>query len=593
MNKNILTTITLLALTSGASNAQVSGFNVGYCQGEMGPFPTNEEFFSNGSVQKQVWTSAAILLPTDKVQSLKGNELREIRAALCSKLNVDSLAVWVSTSLDGPVLTADTIASPTKNWNTITLSQPLAITAETGALYIGMSYHQKSTSKALSVVETPMPGYSLFARYGDGEWTDFSQKYALSLEGLVYGDNLPKYDLTLEAITLPKDYVVDNGTFTFTARVRNNATCTITGFDAICSIEGIDETYSAHCDSTLVYGQVGEATFTIQPTGITGNDPRYRNITITIDNLNEGQDEVMSDNSQTGRFTVTLHSFVRQVLLEEFTTEKCSNCPRVASYVHDALHNDEFAGRLNTTEHHAGYYTDIYTIPADNDWCWFYDNQYAPAIMYDRHTAAGAITPISNPGSKQELYDQIRKRLREPAFVSMKIDAVVDAEAQKIHVTVKGSRAKEDFTAQPARITLVLTETNIVTTGQAGYAGEYTHLNVGRRVSNTWGEVLEWDGDDYTYEYTFGYTKDYKFENIGILAFIHDYDPSDKTKCDVANSAAITSSEFVTPDGITAVNADLTGASACFDLNGRSILTPAQGLSIEMHDGKAVKVWRK
>lgn len=310
-------------------------------------------------------------------------------------------------------------------------------------------------------------------------------------------------------------------------------------------------------------------------------------MTVTIDNLNEGSDEAMSDNTLSGNFNVTLHSFLRNVVLEEFTTEKCSNCPRVAAYVHDALHDPEFAGRLNTVEHHAGYFTDIYTIPADNEWCWFYDNEYAPAIMYDRHTPDGAITPISNPGSKQELYDNIRRRLREPAFVSMKVEATLDVEAQEIHVTVSGTRAKEDFTLQPARITLILTETNLVTNGQAGYAGDYTHINVGRRVSNTWGEVIEWDGDNYSYEYTFGYTRNYKMEDLGILAFIHDYDSQNKTKCDIANSKAITSADFRDPQGISTVKAD-TASGNIYSLTGARLSQPAMGLNII--DGKVIMV---
>lgn len=591
MKKLISSTFALLALSLGVSNAQVSGFNVGYCQGEMGPFPTNEEFFSNGAVQKQVWVDGAILVSADKVHSLVGNELREVRAALCSKLNIDSLAVWVSESLDGPVLTADTITGSdiVKNWNTIALTHPLTITEQTGALYVGMSYHQKSTNKGLSVIEQGFPSYSCFARYNHAEWADFSQQYALSVEAMFYGDNLPKYDLTLEAIKLPLDYVVDNGQLTFTARVRNNATCTITGFDALCTVDGIDQVYTAHCDSVLAYGQVCTATLTISPTGITTAEPKRRTLTVTLGNLAEGEDEVPSDNTLSGSFTVSLHSYVRNVLIEDFTTEKCSNCPRVGSFIDDALESPEFAGRLNTTEHHAGYYTDIYTIPADNDWCWFFDNMYAPAIMMDRTALPGEITPVRSEGSKQTFFDEIRERMRQIAFVSLKVTAVIDAEAQQIHVKVTGNRSKSDFTRNPARITLILTETNLVTTNQAGYAGEYVHINVGRRVSSTWGQELEWEGDDYTYEYTFGYTQNYKVENLGILAFIHDYDPTDKTKCEVANSQAITYADFMTPEGINAIQADATSQThVTYDLSGRRVQNPTHGLFIQ--DGRKVLI---
>jgi hypothetical protein len=353
----------------------------------------------------------------------EGNELREVSAALASKLNVDELRVWVRSDLNGENLAEGTAESVSKNWNTVTLNVPLAITAETGALYIGYCYHQKSTSKAMSALEQGVPGLSCFVQSGSDEWTDHSANYTACVEAVFYGDNLPKYDLTLEAATLQKNFVVDEGTFNFSLQVRNNATVTITGFDVLCAIEGIADTYSVHCDSVIAYGEVKTVKLTANFPGIQTMDPAQRTLTLTIDNLNEGKDENMSDNSMTGSFSVTLHSFVRNVLLEEFTTEKCVNCPRVASYIHDAMNEPEFEGRLFTTEHHAGYYTDNFTTRFDTDWCWFYDNQYAPAVMYDRYAQPDAITPVSNPGSKQEMYSLIRERMRETAFVSLKVTA--------------------------------------------------------------------------------------------------------------------------------------------------------------------------
>ncbi len=590
--KRLTLILTALLTLIGVGNAQTSGFHVGYCQGEMGPFPsTADEYFANVSTQKDTWTSAAILLSADKVKMFEGNELREVSAALASKLNVDGLRVWVRSDLNGENLAEGTAESVSKNWNTVSLNVPLAITAETGALYIGYSYHQKSTSKAMSALEQGVPGLSCFVQSGSDEWTDHSENYTTCVEAVFYGDNLPKYDLTLEAATLQKNFVVDEGTFNFSLQVRNNATVTITGFDVLCTIEGITDTYSVHCDSVIAYGEVKTVKLTANFPGIQTMDPAKRTLTLIIDNLNEGKDENMSDNSMTGSFSVTLHSFVRNVLLEEFTTEKCVNCPRVASYIHDAMNEPEFEGRLFTTEHHAGYYTDNFTTRFDTDWCWFYDNQYAPAVMYDRYAQPDAITPVSNPGSKQEMYSLIRERMRETAFVSLKVTAEADVENLQIKVRVTGSRAKEDFTRQPARITVVLTETNLAAISQAGASGEYIHYNVGRRVNSTWGDVIEWEGDDYTYECVIPYNQNYVFENLGILAFVHDYDPSDKTKCEVANTMAITASQFGNGDeGIRSISTD-GAAPRYYDASGRISESPVHGLNIVVRGDKVSKEW--
>lgn len=566
--------------------------NIGYCHGKLGPFPsTSDTYFSDLSTKKKTWTSGAILIKKEKINSLAGNQIREIHAGLISKLNVDSLAVWVSESLDGPVLSTDTIATPSKGWNTVSLTKPVDITSDMQTLYVGYSYHQKSTAKAMSCPKTPEPGYSCFIRSGNDEWKDYSNDYTVSVEALVYGDKLPKYDLTLSALDVQQDYVVDNGNLEFTMKVFNNATVTINGFDAVCTVDGSDEKYTVHCDSSIAYNESKTITMTVSPTAIQTMDPATRTLTVTLTNFTEGEDEIPSDNTLSGTFNVTLHSFVRNVLLEEFTTEKCTNCPRVASYVHDAMNEPEFQGRLNTMENHAGYYTDSFTATFHNDWTWLFDNMYAPAVLYDRHAEDGEATAVTCPNSKLELFEGIRKRLRETAFVSLKVTADVDGENQKINVKVTGTRAKENFTKNPARITVVLTETNLAAISQAGAGGDYTHYNVGRRVNSIWGDVLEWNGDDYTYECSIPYTQNYVLDNLGILAFIHDYDPDDKTKCDVANSAAITSAEFTgKATAIFAPNASVNESQAqYFDLQGRKLSTPTKGFNIVKRNGRFIK----
>ena len=566
--------------------------NIGYCHGKLGPFPsTSDTYFSDLSTKKQTWTSGAILIKKEKINSLAGNQIREIHAGLISKLNVDSLAVWVSESLDGPVLSTDTIATPAKGWNTVSLTKPVDITSDMQTLYVGYSYHQKSTSKAMSCTKTPEPGYSCFIRSGNDEWKDYSNDYTVSVEAMVYGDKLPKYDLTLSALDVQQNYVVDNGNLEFTMKVFNNATVTINGFDAVCTVDGSDDKYTVHCDSSIAYNESKTITMTVSPTAIQTMDPATRTLTVTLTNLTEGEDEIPSDNTLSGTFNVTLHSFVRNVLLEEFTTEKCTNCPRVASYVHDAMNEPEFQGRLNTMENHAGYYTDSFTVTFHNDWTWLFDNIYAPAVLYDRHAEDGEATAVTCPNSKLELFEGIRKRLRETAFVSLKVTADVDGENQKINVKVTGTRAKENFTKNPARITVVLTETNLAAISQAGAGGDYTHYNVGRRVNSIWGDVLEWNGDDYTYECSIPYTQNYILDNLGILAFIHDYDPDDKTKCDVANSAAITSAEFTgKATAIFAPNASTNDSKALyFDLQGRKLSAPTKGFNIVKRNGRFIK----
>ena len=110
-------------------------------------------------------------------------------------------------------------------------------------LYIGYTYTQKGTSKAIAVIELPQPN-ALYLKLGtEAEWTDRSAEGALCIEAMVYGDNLPKHNLSLLSMSVQPVYVVDDPQLKVTAMVRNSATVTITGFDAVCQVDGTDESY--------------------------------------------------------------------------------------------------------------------------------------------------------------------------------------------------------------------------------------------------------------------------------------------------------------------------------------------------------------
>lgn len=581
----------LMALLTlcGVGNAQVSGLSIGYCSGELGANPSGYTSTTKGD---QV--SAAIFVPADQVGVYAGNHIDEIKVGLASKLNIERVEVWLRNELNGENLASSTVESAdlVKGWNTVTLSEPYQITAETAGLYIGYTYTQKGTSKAMAIVEQPQAN-ALWTKLGtDAEWIDHSDEGALSLEALVYGDNLPKYNLSLVNISVQPVFVVDNGTLAVTATLRNVASATITAFDAVCRIEGYDDAYTAHIEQTIAYNEQATVQFTISPAVITSNNPDHQTLVVTITNLAEGADEAMSDNTLQATFQVVNHDFTRVPLVEEFTTEKCSNCPRVAAYLHTASEDERFAGRFNTVEHHSGYYTDNLTIRSDTEWEWFYDNVYAPAILLDRAPEYGDAsgTAIFNPTSQTAFNTYLQNELLKPAFVSLKIEAEPDEENSQLHITVTGERSKPDLTVNPARITVMLTETNLVTTSQAGYSGEYVHVNVGRRVNNTWGDIIEWDGDQYTYECTLLVSGNYVPENLGVLAFIHDGDTSDKLAWEVCNSAAITAADFGAKSGISQRNANGQKLQY-FRLNGMSGSSLQKGLNIVREpDGRVRKV---
>lgn len=574
MRKCVYLLLTLLAVCT-AGNAQVTSVNLGYCDGEVSR-TVHGEFCSS---EKNVWVSGAIWLPASDINVCAGNELKVIRAGLAQKISIDTMCVWVRETLDGANLAEGGIskADIQKGWNEIALNTPLALDGNnTTGLYIGYSYHQTSVNQGMSVFLEPTP-HALYLKLGDEEWVDRSEEGLLCVEGMVFGDNLPALNLRLASIDAPEYYVLDKGKMKISGIVKNLGVQTVTGFDVEARIDGIDEVYTAHLDTALDYQGINLFEFEISP-AIT--QVGMGRVTVTINKLNEGDDLNMVDNVASDVFETVEHDYSRVVLLEEFTTEQCVNCPRVAGYVHDLLDNEAYKDAVVAVCHHAGYHTDFLTVPCDNSYLWYYNeggSTYAPALMVDRATREGT-TPVFNPLSLEQLKSAVDERLVKPALVSVKVGAEVDEENNKVKVTVNGNRAKENITVNPARITVFLVENSISPRSQSGATPDFMHQHVTRKVNSDWGDVIEWNGNDYNYECTFDLRADYVRENLQLVAMIFDYDVNDPSKNEVANAGTLFYTDF-TSTGISAVQAE-TSTPTIYDLYGRIVTNPTKGIYI-------------
>lgn len=592
MKKALSILFALLAVVT-AGNAQVSNLNVGYCDGQW-QSSTDQSF---GTKEKNTWVSGAIYLPAGDVNTYVGNQIESVRVALAQKLGISELKVWVRSALDGENLAEGTMekADIVKGWNTVSFDKPFDIEHSTTGLFIGYSTYQTSSNYGMSVIKTPTPN-ALWVQLGtDAEWTDRSDEGLLCIEAMVSGEKLPKLNLRLLSLSEPTNYVIMRGQMQVAGRVKNMALQTVTGFDVETRIDGIDEVYTSHVDLTLDYLEEGEFSYVIEPAITTSGTG---SLTATITRLNEGDDENLDDNSASISFDIVSEDFTRRVFLEEFTTEQCPNCPRVGTYLRNILSEEYYEENVVTVCHHSAYYTDWLTIPSDNSLTWYFNDggsTYAPAIMLDRWTTdEEGTTPVFNPGSENELKNAIDYCLRQPAFVSLDIQAKLDVEEGVVNVLVQGSRSKENITVNPARITVWLVEDDITARSQAGASSVWTHKHTGRAINNTWGEVIDWNGDNYAYECQFRTRNDYNLDKLSVAAMIFDYDEDVRlNRVANANHAAVTEGEIVT--AISDVVRSSMNVERCYDLQGR--IRPegeTKGLNIVRRaDGKVVKTFVK
>ncbi len=589
--KKVLSILFALLAVCTAGNAQDNALYVGYCDGEL-QTSSNQAF---GTKDKDTWVSGAIYLPAGEVKTYAGSNIDSIRVGLVQKLGITEMKVWVRETLDGEDLVMASIEKKdiVKGWNVIKFEEPYTIPADnTTGLYIGYSTYQTSSNYGMAVLDTPQPN-ALWTQLGtNAEWVDRSAEGTLCLEAIISGDQLPLHNLRLLSLSGPEDYVILRGQMTVTGMVKNVALQTITGFDVETRFDCTDKVYHSHVDLTLAHLEESEFSYTIEPDI---QEVGQGTVTVTITHLNEGDDENMDDNTQSRTFDIVSEDFTRRVLLEEFTTERCSNCPRVATFLHNILEDDYYKESVVAVCHHSAYYTDWLTIPSDNELLWYFNDNgstYAPAMMFDRWTTDPTGTsPLSTPNSQNDLKAAIDHCLRQPAFVSVNMQAKLDTQEKIVKVLVQGSRSKENITVNPARITVWLVEDNILARGQAGAGSQWTHQHTGRDINNTWGDVVEWEEDgSYSYECQFRVRSDYKQEDLLVAAMIYDYD-EDVAKNIVCNANQVHVTSDGSSTGIVQMNTQVTTDSQAYDLMGRKVDQNAKGtlLIVRRADGTTVK----
>ena len=552
-----MTALASLALFGQGLAQEVSDIPVGYCGGELPKAGTIR------SSESESWVSGAIYIPASTLNTFGGNQITGVHAGLASRLNIEELTVWLRSELDGENIVEQTITKDTdpeilKGWNTVNFDTPWDIPSNsTDGLYIGYSFFQKKTTFGLATLDTPIKN-ALFVKLGEEPWEDLSDEGTLCVEGLIRGDKLPKVNASLLNITADEVYIIDRGTIEVTGTVQNLATYTITGFD-VNALVNDSKVATEHVDVEIPFGQSGQFVVTL-PLGITTIGDGTGSVTINIDNINEGADEDPSDNTLTTDFRIVQHDFKHRIIVEEFTTEQCPNCPRVAGYMHDGLEKEEFAEDVIAICHHSGYYTDWLTNPFDNDYMWFYNaggSTYAPAIMVDRD-ARNDDTPVFNPTSSSELEQRWRSALRKPAFISLNISAEYDAEDEnKLKVRVIGARSMADFCENP-RIFVYLVENDIAAHNQAGAGSDFIHQHVNRAVNTTWGDPMEFYSDTYEYNCEFNLSTFWVRENMQIVAFVSNFNNQDPTDCLIQNASRIYFSEIkgLEESGIETIDSD-------------------------------------
>lgn len=506
----------------------------GYC----GDFTLSLGFGMQGTMR------AVMEVPAADAAKYAGVKITTVKVALGTFASNPNAQLFILPDLDGsePIY-SQSFTPVSSEWNEVVLETPYTIGQD--GFFVGYQIDCTANSYPFGIDEETANPLGDYVGYYDTDEGAFmylhlgSQGFGNNCIKLVLtGDNLPQYDLVLEDVSV-KQYVKTGEVFSLTGQVKNAATQTVNTFDVTYQIGDAE----AQTQTITAYGGLANAqTYTFSIDNLVINEDGTKNITVTISNPNGMVDESEADNTVTKAVTALSTLVPRKVLLENFSTAQCGNCPRV----HE-MFNRILADRSDVAwvVHHSGYGTDNYTIDASNKYLWFYGGggTYAPAAMLDRRClkelgaegAQGTVTaPVFFPASEGDVEEYISYCLDQPAFISLKIEDVYNEDTRELTVRVTGETAAE--LEKAPHINIFLTENGLVGY-QSGGGNSYKHNHAIRKVMTaTWGDELTFDNNKFDVTYTCTLDEGWKPENMSVVAFVSDYNEKNYNECTVHNT---------------------------------------------------------
>lgn len=485
--------------------------------------------------------SGAIFLSADDLARFTNPKIHGLNVGLGSgsRYGVEQVEVWIRTDLDGANLASGVKTSKFSKWEAL-FDAPFDAAANTG-YYVGYTVTVKQAKTCVSCQPNIKHTGSHYLKKGNGAWEDKSATAGvLTVEALVSADNLPQNDLTLVSATFVNAYFSKDIPLQIKYKVKNSGLSAVTSFKVTLEDAAKDISQSFNKTCNIENGKSEEYTqeFTIE-NPVAG----YYNFTLKIEMPNNVADQVETDNAIVMDHYKYSLVYKRTVVMEKFTTEVCQYCPPAdvtIKAVHDALTEEE-QERLAIVCHHAGYYTDYFTKPCDEEYLILYGGGLsAPKMMLDRIPAGGS--PVRGFPSSENLVKEVRQRMAEASSYSIEVKGDVDRTKRTVSLEIDMEKAANVLS--DARIVVYLVEDNVLASsngqGQSNGPAPYYHNHIKRDYNSTWGEKITWNENDKAkYTCTLKYPLGCKTKDMEIVAMISNYGGSDITNYEVGNAVKV------------------------------------------------------
>lgn len=441
----------LFILHSSLSSAQA---RYGYAPG----YAPEEQLTALGGGKNQYVQALVRFHPDDDpaIKRMKGLQVRGVRCYLRADYHQarQRRSAIIAATSQPENLIRTTYTDFNQGWNDILFEQAITIGDE--PIYLGVQVYETIGTPHPIVAYAPASvPHTCIINQGKKSWQDYTDRGTLLIEALLDEQATTHYDQTAYAqnTTHPQTVAPDTD-FTGELYIHNFSTQPITTLQV--AMLGQGATQPTLSDITLPTPLEAYASTLLTTTLRAGTAEAMQatwTATITQTNGNPSQP------SRPGVTTlhVTRDNFIRTPLIEEFTSQRCINCPQMAYYLEKAL--QQYGAPYVYIAHHSGFVEDAFTTEPDRQILYIfggYSNEYNPAIMYNRAVLPGESNVIQG----------IRDMSPEPYLQALAAAAEMPAKAEiylQTHddtLNIRGRVARE-LTDSQLRLSAYLLEDGI------------------------------------------------------------------------------------------------------------------------------------
>ena len=593
--KKLIVTLVLCCLGVVSLWSQVP---YGYAPGN----PAAEELSALGGNKNQYVQGLTKFDPSQDpvLKRLKGQEVKGVRCYLRAdykQARQKRSGILASESKPDNIV-RQTYVDLTEGWNDVMFEEPYVIGDE--PFYLGLqAYETLGTPYPLVAYAKATVPQSCLVNQGKQKWEEYTDRGTLLIFALLDDDAVAAFDHAAYAqnTTHPQTVAPDQD-FAGGLYIHNFTPYPIDNLEIAMQGEGAAEPTYKDIVLPEMLEPYGSTVITAQLRAGTTEGTSV-DWTCRVTYLNKA----LAESARPGvtKLYVTKDNFQRVPIVEEFTSQRCVNCPQMAYFLEKAF--EQYDGPYIYLSHHSGFADDVFTSEADRAVVYVfggYENEYNPAIMYNRAMLEGedVIVQGIRDMSPTPYLEALGEAAQMPAM------AEVNISENNGSVSVSG-RVACDLVSQPLYLSCYLVEDGITTDkypqkgmddadAPADLKDVFRHNGVILHYYNSdpVGDLLSVE-ENGTYSVSFPAVEKEGFGGTArrLVAFVHKVNKSNLRDNQVLNAAQLQLTSGIDVQELKTRNA------AVYDLSGRKLPSLQEGIGgrllpkgIYIQNGKKVVI---